>query len=374
MRSFTSAAVLSVIFLCVSTGLRGDQEWREASFESAFTKNKLALLSQVSPRPREFADPKYGLLYSWFTYGFVRRPGVESQQSDTRFAVFCQSAEELERTRQVTRFLLRLWDLVSLRLQIDHPLNMRTVDVFLSWGGSQTGGEHTILTPQPKPGERPRKHNLIHIFQTSTLTDPVEWAREMAHEYGHAVLPGITGYPAPEAWANGLLGERLFLNWVVTEMENGRMHPEDVFGATAAQIKAWTTARVRPLINRIWARGVNFDLLIGRDDAAMTEYAAFALYLDTVYGSEVLRRAMLTAGGNRPVDFLSGAKLAVSERRSVAIRLPETAAKVPVYVYLPGSKWTSKPAVTLRHVRDGWHKVLARGAMRLITFTHRPSE
>ena len=51
-------------------------------------------------------------------------------------------------------------------------------------------------------------------LEIDTSKPQAEACRELAHEYGHAVLPAIGGFKSPEDWANGYLGERLFLRWL----------------------------------------------------------------------------------------------------------------------------------------------------------------
>ena len=51
----------------------------------------------------------------------------------------------------------------------------------------------------------------IYIYQIEKKREEVELIREVAHEWGHHIIPPIGPYEEPEEWANGYIGERLLL-------------------------------------------------------------------------------------------------------------------------------------------------------------------
>jgi len=78
------------------------------------------------------------------------------------------------------------------------------------------------LTDQGSPGAR-SIGNSIYLYAASTPRTSAEWLREIAHEYGHIALPGIGGFTSSDdPWADGDLGELLFVKWLAT------CHPESV--------------------------------------------------------------------------------------------------------------------------------------------------
>lgn len=51
----------------------------------------------------------------------------------------------------------------------------------------------------------------LYIYQIGKVRDEIELMREVAHEWGHHIIPPIGPYKEPEKWANGYVGERLLL-------------------------------------------------------------------------------------------------------------------------------------------------------------------
>jgi hypothetical protein len=70
------------------------------------------------------------------------------------------------------------------------------VDIWLCEGG-EAGGEQVGRN--------------IYIYQIEKGREEVELIREVAHEWGHHIIPPIGPYEEPEEWANGCIGERLLL-------------------------------------------------------------------------------------------------------------------------------------------------------------------
>ncbi len=52
----------------------------------------------------------------------------------------------------------------------------------------------------------------LYIYQIGKGREEIELLREIAHEWGHHIIPPIGPYKGPEKWANGYIGERLLLN------------------------------------------------------------------------------------------------------------------------------------------------------------------
>ncbi|HTE17337.1 MAG TPA: hypothetical protein VK689_03020, partial [Armatimonadota bacterium] len=57
----------------------------------------------------------------------------------------------------------------------------------------------------------------LYLFAILEHRAPAEWVRELAHEYSHTHLPRVGEFTQPEKWANGYLGERLFLKWMLSD-------------------------------------------------------------------------------------------------------------------------------------------------------------
>jgi hypothetical protein len=365
--------VLLVVAGLAQSEAKPDVEVQTSTFSSSLTSMQFKLMSQMNPQPVEFQDPKEGLTYIWWTYGFAHTTNLAPGQFKTRFAVFCQPASEIKRCQQVARLLLRLYEMCNDRLKLNHTVETPFVNVFLSWGGTKTGGQQLYFTPSNTNGPAPRL-SLIYIYQTSTLNNPVEWVREVAHEYGHAILPEVKGYTTPEGWATGLMGERLFIRWIIEGMEAGKLTTEDTIGATLPQLKAWEAKYIDPFEQVIWQRGLNIERLNGKDKAAMLEYVGLALYAQSAYGNQILTRAMKASGGVTANDFLNGLKFALDEQKNIKVKLPVLAHKAPVYLFLPGKKWSAGPGVIISEPVNGWVKVKTYRKLLTLTFSHKPAD
>jgi hypothetical protein len=226
------------------------------------------------------------------------------------------------------------------RLHFDHPYT-ETVDVWLAQAapssqGADAGGE--------------QYKNQIYIYNVLSDRQPVEWAREVAHEYGHYALPGVTGFVQPEEWANGVLGERLFLKWLRDDLRAGKLAPDDVPLASLTQINEYVARQCLPLVRRIAQTRDTYDgtPLNRRDAAGMDSYTGLALYVDAVYGSAMLLNALQYTepkpGGtfiNAP-DFLRGVLAALRGATEFTITPPDIGGDAPAssfLIYLPTGDW-----------------------------------
>jgi hypothetical protein len=236
--------------------------------------------------------------------------------------------------------LVLLYGEAHTRMQFDHPYH-ETVDVWLTEQAPANQGDDV-------GGEQYK--NQIYIYNITAERRPIEWAREVAHEYGHYSLPGVTGFIAPEPWANGVLGERLYLKWLADDLRSGVLHMDDVPFVGSDQLNEYIVRQVTPLIGRIATARDGFDAapLARKDAAAMDHYTALALYLDAVYGSSMLASAMQYTepkAGNTFVlapDFLRGALAALRGATELDITPPSLIEGKPTptfLIYLPAGEW-----------------------------------
>ncbi len=300
-------------------------------------------LLAVPPGEQQDADSKYSQPFHAACYAYIaERVGSDGAPTGyaLRFIVHAPDAESLPLAKRVARMLLLLFGENRARLAFDHPISASIVQVWLTRQGGQgnaadAGGEQI--------------KNDIYLYSIYTERRPVEWAREVAHEYGHFALPGVSGYTSPEEWANGVLGERLFLYWLREDLRAGKLHPDDVPFVTADQLDEYIVRQDIPLLRRITHDGVDERQLARRDAAGMDYYTGFALYLDTVYGSRALLDALAytspSQGGIfvRATDFLHGALASLSGATDITITLPILTPGKPLdtfFVYLPRGEFT----------------------------------
>ncbi|MEP0764966.1 MAG: hypothetical protein HRF45_00280 [Fimbriimonadia bacterium] len=296
-------------------------------------------------------DPK--TVYAFLSTGYARRADAAAgMQAILRVEVFAEQREDLSYADRVCLYLLRLWDMLSGRLDMDHPLQYRrTVSVFLKRDG-RPGGEQRI-TVGPDENGRPIKRNTIHIYDIASLTDPMQICRELAHEYGHAVLPAIGGFREPEEWINGLMGERLFLRWLLEEMEAGRIPPAEAFDLQPDTLKTWLAPRVDRLSAEVLSKGISSPAELRESD----RFLGFVLAVDSVYGAKLLGRGLMLANGNRPEDVLKGITQAIGEHEERKLNVPKEANGKPFWTLLPGSGWKLEGAKLIEARDGGWVRI-----------------
>lgn len=268
--------------------------------------------------------PKDKLEYEFLVAGMgasvPSAPGIHP----LRFRVFSQIRKtEDDLAVAVTRMALRLWNLNYRRLGFDHSdrYNNRVVDFYLSWGG-EAGGEQ-LFTDDMEAG-RERKVNVVYIFDLASFKDPVEMAREVAHEYGHATLPPIGGFKTPEDWGNGQFGEKIYLRWLRNDLAAGTLGPEDVMGVTLPKLDSWVKKNVDPLVDRVALNGPDFLLLRSEGQGAMDAYSGLALYAEQVLPRPVFKRSLLLTGSTNAADYAPAIIAAVAEAGKVTLSIADS--------------------------------------------------
>lgn len=303
-------------------------------------------LDQPKLSPTKFRGQRWE--YDWITSGYVKPPGVKDYT--LRFRVFSQQRKPgRDKGELVGRMAVRMWAMANRRLRIDHPAlerGLRLVDFYLSWGG-EAGGEQ-MIADDTEAGIR-RKVNAIYVYDIASFTDPVEMAREVAHEYGHAVLPAVGGFEEPEEWANGFLGEKLFLRWLRDAMKSGAIQSEDVMGVPLLSLSKWVQRNVDPLVQRAASRDPN-TYLRGRDKTAMNAYIGVALYAESILPRDVFTVAMATQSGGRARNFPS-VIVEAAQDASYSVR-----ATVGVNTWLPLGKSSVEGAKIVAR-SGGWAQV-----------------
>jgi hypothetical protein len=277
--------------------------------------------------------------YRWeFPFRIPVYESGDGESRELRFEVFCQTVKRLPEAEAVSRALTRLYELLKVRLKGEHPRSyQQRIVVFLAEGGT-AGAEQGVFEGPDSQGTLVL-HNTLYIYHLESFANPVEKLREVAHEYGHAVLPPVGGFEKPESWANGLLGETLFLFWAEQELRAGRWKPEELFDVDPSALSEWVRKWALPLSDSVWLKGVNEHVLAGKGEQAMREYVGLALYLAEAF-PEALPRALRVGGGTRAVDVLNGLFLALEERSEWKVLLPERHKGKPLWLPLPsGGEW-----------------------------------
>jgi len=306
------------------------------------------------------------------------------EDNSLRFRIYAPDTSDAELADKVGRFYLFLYHEVHQHLHFDHPAQ-QPVSVWLSptnYANADVGGEQF--------------RDQIYIYNIYAKRSSIEWCRELAHEYGHYILPGVTGYTAPEPWANGVLGERLFLYWLSRDMINGEIPSSGLPFCTRDDLTAYLNLQIFPLISRIaFAPRFSSAWLSRTDAVGMDNYTAFCLYIDAVYGSHTLLEAMAFTqpSANSPLvtalDFMNGFYKAMQNLSSITISTPPIPQSFHrLLLYLPAGHWhisgntawqVADPKLVIKNhlllvPQAGWYAIRFSAPPSLITLTlPRPS-
>lgn len=323
--------------------------------------NRLLLyvpLDKINPTK---VSPKHNWLFEYMVSGFGKVEPTDPQYK-IRFRIFSQFRREGQETDvKVAKALVRLWDYNVSKLRLDHSMAvfLQSVDVYLCFGG-EPGCEQLFLadpTEGPPGGPAPRVNN-IYVYQVTTFTDALEMMREIAHEYGHASLPPVGPFSGPEPWANGDLGERLYMKWLAADLARNRLSTEDTLGATLDRVRGYLDKYVTPLVNKVAVQGPDFKAMEGDGPDAFDAYLGLALYAEAVMPERVLARSLLLGAG-KAADYLKGLEQAAAEHGKWTARVPAGMAGQPLW--LPSAGATLEGGKVLRTER-GWAKVQPTGA------------
>lgn len=311
-------------------------------------------------------SPKWKWEFEWCIAAMGRPTGAANFKP--KFRVFEQQKKEVgDVGEQVARFAIRLWDMNFRRLKMEHNphLNFGIIDFYLAFGG-KAGGEQLVDEDRQEVAEggAARKVNTIYIYAVQTFTDPVEMAREVAHEYGHASLPGVSGFEAPEAWANGYLGEKLYLKWARDMLAAKRLTKEDVMGADLADLDAWVKQRVDPLVLQGAQRGPSAVVNSGKDKAAMDSYLGLALYMESVLPPEVFAQSLKLMPSAMAADYPKSILLAIDQPDSYVFAVPRALANKPIWVPVGKGRIVGNASILKRE--GDWAQVKAGDSFRVV--------
>lgn len=308
--------------------------------------------------------------FDWMTWGYGYMGAAGNKQ--LRLRVYSQERRESDdKAPLVARMVMQLWDKCYRTLKINHPSEARDglVDFYLCFGGDP-GGEQ-LFGEEILPNQaQPAKVNTVYIYQLSSFKDPLEMAREVAHEYGHAILPGIGGFRQPEAFANGYLGEKLFLKWMRDGIQNSKANPsavpqlteQDVMGAPLDRLNTWVSANVDPLVKQAGSRYPAANL-INEAPGGMDAFLGLALYVEALCPPSVFTRSLAYTrdahGGNTdmrpPTDYAESVLTAASETEMLALSVP-TVLKNQKTIWIPLGKGSVSGATVVSR-KNGWAEV-----------------
>lgn len=333
----------------------------------------LTLQHFVFPMSEPKTSPKHLWKFPFVTAGFVKTT-AEGENYSPRFRVFAQSRRVPDPplmhddvAQWSTRMLLRLWDYNFARLRIDHSERFRRgVDVYLCFAGD-AGGEHLfdVDTFDLDNNGNPKRVNTIYIYQIHKIEAPIQLSRELAHEYGHAILPAIGPYEGPEDWANGEVGERLYLQWLRDDLVAGKLSTDDTVHTDVAALDAYLAKNVHPMLVSMGTKGPNLELLKGKSQESFFEYVALTTYAGQILPPRVFGRSLMLTGSQKAIDYEKSIRDAVAEVPSLEITVPAVLKGKAIFIPLGEKAKLSGAKVLSRS--GGWAKVQPSAAKIKVT-------
>lgn len=301
----------------------------------------------ASRRPR--LDPASGRTYPITLSVWI----ADNDRYYLRFRVSASGEDMAALAGRAARVVGRFWAMADKRQgRLNARLRAATLDVWLNRDGN--GG-----------GEQSR--NSIYVYDVYGIPTGLEWERTLAHELGHYLLLGPSGYTEPESWSNGLLGERLFLGWLRDDLQSGALKPSDLIFASRDEIFDYCAKQTDALVDRIRRRGPDRALLRATTRGGMDEATALLLYIPATHGPKALQQllfylpAMRTAEPTA-VEFLKAYELWADRETEYSLT---ALCSDPIMVYMPagpGRLFSSPPSLQTIEVEGATVKRLGEGS------------
>ncbi|MHB9130631.1 MAG: hypothetical protein ACYDBB_06000 [Armatimonadota bacterium] len=221
---------------------------------------------------------------------------------------------------------------------------------------AQNGVINVWLAEKGEAGGEASNDN-IYLQEIGVPRPNTEWVREVLHEYGHQTLPVVGGYSKPEWAANGRLGERLYLRWLLRNPEAKTAAHPWLANLDLAQQRE---VRLDRLIRLFANEGPEVLKTRKMDETAMDEFVGMALYYEQtrvidpvradgqINGSNLLAMAlkeMKTPTFSDPQHDGFVDTLEANERTNqylyqrVTLRLSEVPKDIPLWVFLDSGTW-----------------------------------
>jgi hypothetical protein len=188
--------------------------------------------------------------------------------------------------------------------------------------GGPAGDDARVWLVEKGAAGAERVDSDLLLYDVATERKPVEWLREVAHEWGHLVLPEIGGFEAPEKTAEGYLGESLLLGYLADEAEEMTGRPLDdaaterllasMWSGEPVDLAAYLDARWTERVARWLEEGPDSPAAVGRSEKAMDHFVGSVLYVAAAHGDEVLARLLADLRGRSVADFVRTYKEAVT--------------------------------------------------------------
>lgn len=276
-------------------------------------------VTQIDPLKR---SPRKELgLFAFTSSGYGALPDWKNTEI-LRLAVYAQRRGDEMADFSIAQSLMRLWFFNYQKLGLDHNRTYKdgVIDVYLSWSSTEpAGGEQAFETD---PDFRARLSNNIYIYGLERFPEKIELLREICHEYGHATLPPINGFDQPENFANGMLGEKLYMRYLRDCYRRRSVAENDVLGVKKLELEKFVAKEVDPLIRVALQRPpsvASFDL---KGTAGMNNWLGVVLAMQAVAPSQVFANGLKAMETKKGASFVKALERAVAETQQAEFKVP----------------------------------------------------
>jgi hypothetical protein len=289
-------------------------------------------------------SPKHEWIFEYQSLGYGRPNPADAYK--LRFRVFSQYRKLANDPAELgTRMLLRMWWMLRSRMNLDHGEDYnRFVDVYFSFGGV-AGGEQ-LFDKEFRNGFAVRV-NTVYIYDVPSFSQPIEMAREIAHEYGHAVLPPVGSFKKPEAWGNGDLGERVFLQWMLRDLKENKIESRDVMNALPKELEEYTKTKVDPLVMAVRDSGPDWKALKSME--TMDAYLGVLLWAERLVNPELFSKILNSNATGDAVGAAKGLLDTIETQKSVTL---QTKGREGTTVWIPVGKMKITGATLVKRAND----------------------
>jgi hypothetical protein len=248
---------------------------------------RLLLTTAVAAPEDGRRDHLHGWLYPWVVYGYL----WDEPQQRWLLTARAHYATDGELAQASLQTVLTLSWIVPRRLRMPPARGTRPLDIWLA--------------EQGEPGARTVGRDIF-VYGIGVDRTPEEWLREVAHEFGHAALPGLGGFTkTDDPWADGEVGELLFVKWLAAARPEQFPWPIPTAEALA-----------RPTRDRLMARARKPDpkLLTGAGAAARDHLVGLVLRVDAAAGPQFLGEVLSRCPHGSATQFVRAAERLAKER------------------------------------------------------------
>lgn len=146
----------------------------------------------------------------------------------------------------------------------------------------------------------------VTYFDVTSQTEPNEFSRVIAHEWGHLAIPAARGFSSPEPDAAGHVGEALGLKWLARAKPTGNTHP-------VLPHETYVKSLLRPFEKAFVAAPPGTQGYVKRNAQGMFAYIGAILHVADHYGDAFLGRVFQAVDSDTSDAFLTAWTFIIAE-------------------------------------------------------------